>query len=111
MQLTADLSQLPPETRNALIRKLQHADKASHDLGVVEQTRMKQLYDRGGSDAYKAELGPAQMVLSQDQYQRAMAKYGPLCFMDADFAPWLLKQNEDMRVKYVSKKIQVGFGS
>jgi hypothetical protein len=111
MQLTADLSQVPPDVRNAVIRKLAHEDKARCDLGVLEQRRMKQMHDRAGIGSYKKEIGPAQMILSQDQWQRAMARYGNLIFMDPEFTPWLLKKNEDMRVRDVGTKIQVGYGN
>jgi hypothetical protein len=109
MQLTADLSQLQPEVRNALIRKLSFEDKARHDLGVVEQVRMKRMYDQAGRGLFKDHLGPAQLIMSQDQHQRAMQKYGQFIFMDPDFVPWLLKHNPDMRVKQEGTRIQTGW--
>ena len=109
MQLTSDLSQLDPNVRHALIRRLQHADKARFDLGLVEQRRLKQLHDRAGIGAYKENLGPVEMVLSIDKYQRAMQRYGQHIFMDPDFAKWLLRKNDDMRVKPTATRIQVGY--
>ena len=111
MQLTVDLSALSPAARSGIIKGLAHADKARHDLGVLDQVRLKRIYDAAGIGSYKAELGPPQMVLSMDQWHRAMQKYGQLCFMDPDFVPWLLKKNEDMRVKQVGTKVQVGYGN
>ena len=109
MQLTADLSGLDPSTRHALIRKLAHEDKARHDLGVIEQRRMAQMYQNLPIGSFKSEIGPAQMILSQDQWHRAMQKYGETCWQDPDFTPWLLKRNDDMRVRQRGTKIQVGW--
>jgi hypothetical protein len=109
MQLTTDLSQLAPDVRNALIRKLRHEDKARYDMGVIEQQRMARLYRNAPTGAFKADLGPAQFVMSEDQWHRAMQKYGQHIFMDPDFVPWLQKHNDDMRVKQSATKIQVGY--
>lgn len=109
MQLTADLSGLNPETRQRVVRHLAHEDKARYDLGVIEQRRMAQMYQNLPVGSFKAELGPAQMILSQDQWMRAMQKYGERCWQDPDFTPWLLKKNEDMRVRQSATKIQVGW--
>jgi hypothetical protein len=49
------------------------------------------------------------MVLSLDQYQRAMQRYGQHIFMDPDFSKWLLKKNDDMRVTPKATRIQVGY--
>lgn len=109
MQLTADLSGLAPAVRNQLIKKLAHEDKARYDLGVIEQQRMAKLMKDAPVGAFKQQLGPAQLVMSQDQWQRAMAMYGTNCFQDPDFVPWLLKKNEDMRVRQSATRIQVGY--
>lgn len=109
MQITADLTGLKPEVRQQLIKKLAHEDKARYDLGLVEQRRMAQMMSAAPVGAFKRDIGPAQMALSQDQWQRAMAKYGTNCFQDPDFVPWLLKHNEDMRVKQSATRIQVGY--
>ena len=109
MQLTADLSGLQPDVRQALIRKLQHEDKARFDVGVIEQRRMAQLYQAAPVGAFKEQLGPAQFVMSQDQWQRAMQRYGQNIFQDPDFIPWLQRNNPDMRVKQSATKIQIGY--
>lgn len=109
MQLTVDLSQMHPEVRGKIIRKLAHEDKARHDLGVIEQLKMKKLHDAAQIGHYKSELGPARMILSQDQWQRAMQKYGQYIFMDPEFSPWLVKKHPDMAVKDIGTKIQVGY--
>lgn len=109
MILTSDLSGLSPAVRAALVRKLQHADRARYELGVVEQTKRKRFHDAVVQPGAFNEVGPAQMIMSQDQHQRAMQKYGQLCFMDADFVKWLLKNNEDMRVKQCGTRIQSGW--
>lgn len=109
MQFSADLSGLEPQTRQAVIKKLRHEDRARYELGVIEQIRMKRMYDSVVKTGAFNECGPATMILSQDQYQRAMAQHGQLCFMDPNFAPWLLKNNDDMRVKSAGTRIQVGW--
>lgn len=109
MQLTTDLSQLHPEIRHALIRKLRHEDRARYDLGAVEQVKLKRATDAAVKTGAFNDVGPMQMVISPDQYQRAMQTFGQHCFMDPDFVPWLLKRNEDMRVKQVGTRIQSGW--
>jgi hypothetical protein len=109
MQLTADLSQLAPEVRNGIVRRLQHEDLARHALGLADQARMKRLQDTATIGTYKGEIGPPQIILSQDQWQRAMQRYGQLCMMDPDFVPWLLRKNDDMRVKAIGTRAQVGW--
>ena len=109
MQLTTDLSRLGPETRAAIVKRLQREDQARYAIGVIEQARLKQVQDAAGIGSYKSEIGPPQMVMSQDQWQRAMQRYGQYIFMDPDFVPWLLKKNEDMRVKRIGTKVQVGW--
>ena len=109
MQLTTDLSQLAPEVRSGIVRRLQYEDLARHALGLAEQARLKRLHDAAGLGSYKPELGPAQIILSADQWQRAMQRYGTCCMMDPDFVPWLLKRNDDMRVKQIGTKAQVGW--
>lgn len=109
MQLTADLSALKPEVRNRLIHRLQREDEARYAIGVTEQIRMKKLRDEMVKTGAYNEVGPMTFIASDDQYQRAMHRYGQLCFMDPDFVPWLLKHNEDMRVKNVGTRIQSGY--
>ena len=112
MQLTADLSQLAPDVRSALVRKLAHEDKARYDLGVIEQRRLAQLYAKLPRGAFKDHIGPAQFVASHDQWHRAMIASDELkerVWQDPDFVPWLLKKNEDMRVRQTGTRIQVGY--
>lgn len=109
MQLTTDLSGLHPETRQQLIKRLAHEDAARYALGAVDQIRLKRYHDAVVKTGAFNEMGPVQMVISQDQYTRAMEKYGPLCFMDPDFVPFLLRKNDDMRVKQAGTRIQSGY--
>lgn len=112
MQLTVNLEGIDPATRHEVIRKLQFEDKARYDLGVIEQRRLAQLYRNLPVGAFKAGIGPAQLVMSPDQWQRAMNASDELrerCFQDPEFVPWLLRHNEDMRVKPLATKIQVGY--
>lgn len=109
MQFTTDLSGLAPEVRQQVIRKLQHSDRARYDVGVANQLRLKKFHDQVVQPGAFNEVGPMQMVIGSDQYQRALQTYGQLCFMDPDFVPFLLRKHEDMRVKSVGTRIQSGW--
>lgn len=109
MDLTLDLSGLSPETRLAFQRGLQHEDRARYAVGVTEQLRMKQLADREARAGSNRELGPLRMVMSCDQGDRARREFGPLCFADPEFVPWLLKREEVFRVKETGTRIQSGW--
>jgi len=108
MQFTTDLTGLRPEARNQFLRDVVHEDKARYALGALDQLRLKQRADAITAAGYKGDLR-AQMVMSQDQWARAMNQYGERCWLDPDFVPWLLKNNEDMRVRDCGTKIMVGY--
>lgn len=109
MQLTADLSGLSPTVRDSVIRKLQHEDRARYDIGAADQIRLKRYTEKVVKTGAFNEVGPMQFVMSRDQWQRAMHQYGQMIFMDPDFVPFLLRKNEDMRVKQVGTRIQSGW--
>lgn len=109
MQFTVDISRINPAVRHGFVRSLHHEDRARHALGVIEQARLKKLYDSAAVAGFNTNLGRAQMILSDDQWKRAMQQYGQFCFMDPEFTPWLLKKNEDFRVKDVGTRIQSGW--
>ena len=110
MQLTVDLSGMRPDARNGFVRSVRHEDRARYALGLLEQRRMKQQADEVAKAKYKGDMR-VQMVMSEDQWKRVMNDYGQNCFMDPDFVPWLLKQqeNRDMRVKDPGSKIMTGW--
>lgn len=108
MQLTCDLSGLARGTREQFLRDVVHEDKARYALGLVQQTKLKKLADAVTAAKFRSELRP-QMVMSEDQWKRTMNDYGQHCFLDPDFVPWLLKRNEDMRIRDTASKIQVGW--
>jgi hypothetical protein len=110
MQLTADLSQLHPEVRQAIIKNVRHEDTAAYALGAIEQAKLKKFYDAIAVPGFsKSDVGPMHFVISQDQAARCRAIYGDLCFMDPDFVKFLKKHHEDMRVREVGTRIQSGY--
>lgn len=111
MEFTVDLTHLPVEVRNAIARKVRHEDRARHELGLVEQRKLKQLHDEVAVAGFNNNVGRQCMVISPDQYQRFMQVYGPKCWADPDFAKWVLKQEQhaDLRVKDVGTRVQSGW--
>ena len=109
MELTVNLSGLHPDVARGVIKGLQHEDKAQHDLGVLEQLRLKKLLDAAAEPGFNTEIGRTLMVLSPEQAQAARRLYGDLCFADPDFSKFLLRQNPEFRVKDVGTKIQSGW--
>ena len=109
MELTLNLSGLHPSTAQAVIKGLRHEDKAKHDLGVLEQIRLKKMMDRLMQPGVNTEVGRVSMVLSPAQRLAATRQYGDLCFADPDFAKFLLKHHPDFRVKDCGTKIQSGY--
>jgi hypothetical protein len=106
-----DMSGLPPAVRERVIKNLAHEDAAQHALGQIEQVKMKRLMDQIVQPGCFNECGRQVFMISPDQHQRLMHKYGKLCFMDDDFVKWLLKRpvGEDMKVKDVGTRIQSGY--
>ncbi len=109
MQFTMSLERLDAGTRNSVLRGIQDEDKARHALGVLEQIRLKKLADALMIPGANTEIGRTSMILSPDQYQRAMNRYGELCWADPAFGRWMLKQHSDMRVKDVGTRVQSGY--
>jgi hypothetical protein len=109
MDLTVDLSRLHPAVAQGIIGHLQHEDRARHALGLVEQYRLKRLYDEMAVPGMNTRLGRTTMVRSRDQWIRFMQKYGQLCWADPEFSPFVLKHHPDMRVKDVGERIQSGY--
>ena len=109
MELTINLSGLHPATARGVIKGLQHEDKARHDLGVLEQVRLKKFMDAVAQPGFNTEVGRTVMVLSPEQREAAYRIYGQMCFADPDFSKYLLKQNPEFRVKDVGTKIQSGY--
>ena len=111
MQFTTDLSQLPPEVRPSIIKKVRHEDRAKHDLGVVEQLQLKRLHDEVAVTGRDTNVGRQSMVISPGQYTAFMRVYGEKCWSDPEFGKWVLKQDQhaDLRVKDVGTKVMSGW--
>lgn len=109
MELSIDLSGLDVATAQGVIKGLNHEDKARHDLGVIEQLRLKKLADDLAQPGFNNGLGRTVMVLSPEQAAMARRIYGELCFADPDFSKFLLKNHPEFRVKDVGTKVQIGY--
>jgi len=111
MDFSVDLSGLRPDVANAVIRKIQHEDRARFELERIEQIRTKALLDQVVKPGFNNAMGRQTMFLMPSQAHAFRQLYGQLCWADPDFAPWVLKQDQhaDLRVKDVGTKIQVGY--
>jgi hypothetical protein len=111
MELTANLSGLPPAVAQRVIRTLAHEDAAQFALGRVRQARMKRFYDAVIRPGFNTELGPMTANIDENQAIQCRRKYGQLCFADPEFLPWLLKQpdGEGFGVSIVGTRVQSGF--
>ena len=109
MELTINLSQLPPATAHAVIKGLQHEDKAKHDLGVLEQLKLKRMMDQAMAPGMNTNLGRASMILSPAQRAMACRLYGDKCFADPDFSKFLLKHHPEFRIRDCGTRIQSGY--
>lgn len=112
MDFTVNLSGLDPAVAQRIIKSVRHADRARHALGLLEQRRLKQFHDQMAvPGVLNTGLGRQNMIVSQDQWQRFMQKYGQLCWADPEFAPWVLKQEQhaDLRVKDVPMRVRSGW--
>ena len=110
MDFTVNLGRLTPDVARKVRAGFEYEDVARYKLGVLEQLRLKRLHDS------LPQLGTAlggelrqRLVLSQDQWNRVLRRYGQKCMADPDFAPWLAKQNPDFTVPDRRTKIQTGW--
>lgn len=110
MELTVNLAGLPPEVAQCVIRGIQHEDRASYLLGLLEQRKAAQYAQAVAAAKYEGELR-AKAIFSPNQAAMARRQYGELCFADPDWMPWYLKRPEgaEHRVKDAGSKIQVGW--
>lgn len=109
MELTFNLQGVPPRVAQRIIQTVRSEDAAAYALGVIEQRRLKQFYDNNAVAGMNTDIGKQTMCMSRGQWLTALRQYGQMCFSDPDFAPWLVKKNEDFRVKDVGTKIQSGY--
>lgn len=109
MHLTLDLTRLSPELRQSVVKSIHHEDRARYALGVLDQLRLKRLYDQAAEPGWNTDLGRTSMIVSAGQYQEAINQYGEKCWADPDFAPWLRKRDPVFRVRDVPTKVQSGW--
>lgn len=104
-----NLSKLPPHLARSIIQTIKREDAAQYALGVIEQRKLKKWHDQFAVPGFNTDLGRQTMCLSRSQWYEALRIYGQNCFQDPEFAKFLLKYHEDMRVKDVGTKIQSGY--
>lgn len=112
MEFTLDLRQLDPETRGKVIQRLAHEDAAQHDLGLVEQARLREFHQQmADARQLNTENFRQVMVLSPSQQHAFRRVYGQLCWADPDFAKWVAKQPQhaDLVLPDVGTKVQSGY--
>ena len=109
IDFTVNLSALTPELARTVQAGFEHEDVAKYKLGLIEQARLKAMADQLAVPGMNNDLGRHQMVLSRNQWLQCLRQYGQLCFADPNFAPWLLRKNEDFRVKDVGTRVQSGY--
>lgn len=109
MELTLNLKRLPPAVAQSVIKTIKREDAAQYALGVIEQRKLKKLYDALAVPGFNTDLGRQTMCLSRSQWYEALRIYGQNCFQDPEFAKFLLKHHEDMRVKDVGTRVQSGY--
>lgn len=109
MELSFSLQGLPPGVAHSVIKTVKREDAARYALSVIEQRKLKKLYDQLAQPGFNTDLGRQTMVISQGQWYEAMRLYGQTCFQDADFARFLLKHHDEFRVKDVGTRIQSGY--
>lgn len=111
MQLTCDLSGLPPAVREKVIRNVQHEDAAQFALAQVEQARMaKFVRESAVTGALKEGCGPMTGIIHQGIKNYLAALHGhKTVYQDPDFMKWLQRNHEEFRGMDVRQKIGVGW--
>lgn len=108
MDFTVNLSKLPPAAAHAVIKGLQHEDRARYAIGRAEQLRLKRFHDAVPNVALGGELRQT-LCISEDQWLRLMQRYGQLCLADPDFGKFLYRNHDDFRVPDRPTRIQSGY--
>lgn len=112
MVLTADLSRLAPELREAIVKHLCHEDAARLAIAQTEQAKAAQFYRdvmRPGQNPHQG-IGRRHSIIHVGLQQRLAAQYGhATAWQDQDFMKWILKREEAFRVPDVREKISGGW--
>lgn len=114
MILTADLSKLPPATRDAIVKHLVHEDAAQLAIERAEQAKLAKFHDymmRPGMNPHGAPgLGQRHSCIHVGLQHRLAAQYGhETAWQDPEFFQWLLKRDPSFRVPDVREKISSGW--
>ncbi len=109
MQFTVDLTGLPLHMRERVVKHVVHEDVAQFQLALVEQARLKKLYDEAPV-LNRDGIGPLSAICHVGLKNWLAAKFGQrTVYSDPDFMPWLQKKHEEFRGKDVRTKIQIGY--
>lgn len=110
MQFTADLTQLPLQSRQRIKDILHSEDAAKLALAKVEQAKIAQAY-RGavGPGTTKDGIGPVSMAIHPYFVSYFRRLYGDNIFQDPEFAEYLKKHGEWFHVPETGTRIQVGY--
>lgn len=113
MQLTVDLSQLDPRTRERIVRNAKHEDVAQYHLACLEQAKAAQYYRQyAAAGVTKTDFGPVQMAIHpyfRNQLSATASAQKERVWMDPDFGKWLLNRQDEFRVPIKGTRIQSGW--
>jgi hypothetical protein len=111
MQLTADLSQIPPTVRAQIIKNLREEDQAKMAMARIRQIQAAKLYnDAATAGTTKAHIGPCSMVMDPYWVSYFRRVHGETIFQDEDFIKHLKRKGDPFFVREAASKIQVGHG-
>lgn len=109
MQFTVDLTGLPLDARQRLVKHVVHEDVAQFQLAQIEQAKLKKLYDSIPPLA-RDGVGPLTGICHIGLKNWLAAKYGHrTVYSDPDFMPWLQKKHDEFRGRDVRTKIMTGW--
>lgn len=110
MTLTADLTQLPLETRLRVRETLHREDRVQMALAMVEQARIAQLYRNAvGPGTTKDGIGPVSLAIHPYFVSYFRRLHGDTIFADGEFVEWLKKRGEWFHVPETGTRIQSGW--
>ena len=111
MQLTADLSRIPPTVRAQIIKNLREEDQAKMAMARIRQIQAAKLYDDSvAPGTTKDGIGPLSMVMDPYLVSYFRRLHGETIFQDDDFIKHLKRKGDPFFVRQTGTRIQVGHG-
>jgi hypothetical protein len=113
MQLTVDLSNLDPRTRDRIVKNAVHEDVAQYQLACIEQARAAQYY-RHFAEAGRTKdyAGPLKSIIHpyfRNMLSATASSEKELIWSDPEFLRWLMKREDCFRVEECATRVQVGY--